>query len=89
MCLASTDLLRHRSDVALGHCLASYSLDFNSGRWRGAVDEAVEATQRAYPGRPIFCYLDKKSFKGSERQALMAYLDGKGLRHTFKEEAIS
>lgn len=73
-----SDLLQQRPDVRLGHILASYALDFTGlkgGQWRQAVSEAVTSTTAAYPpGTRVVVYLDRKSFKGADREALLSYL---------------
>ena len=75
---------RHRaiiseSEVWVGHILAGYALDFQqqdfpdtlpSGNWRYAVETSIESTRSAFPGGRIFVHLDKKSFKGWQREAL-------------------
>jgi D-tyrosyl-tRNA(Tyr) deacylase len=69
--------------------LANYALSFETEeRWRAAVDEAVEATRAAHPGREVVVYVDKKALKGAQRQALGAYLDERGVRWTFKEQEV-
>ena len=79
---------RHRaiisqSDVWVGHLLASYALSFDeqtmgeglpSGPWRHAVTIAIESTRNAFPGGSVFAHLDRKSFKGWQRQALASLL---------------
>jgi len=75
---------RHRaiiseSEVWVGHILAGYALDFQqqdssgllpSGNWQHAVEKSIESTRSAFPGGRIFVHLDKKSFKGWQREAL-------------------
>jgi hypothetical protein len=60
----------------------------SDGRWQDAVTEAIAATEESFPGREVVCYLDKKSFKGGERQELIAYLDKLGRRWALKAEDI-
>ena len=81
-------LLAGQSGVWLGHMLASYALEFEpaevdggepGGRWREATLEAIDSTQRAFPGGEVWAYLDRKSFKGWQRQALIRFLEGEGI----------
>ena len=79
---------RHRAvisqtDVWVGHLLANYALEFDeptvegelpAGPWRHAVTIAIEATRIAFPGGSVFAHLDRKSFKGWQRQALASLL---------------
>jgi len=79
---------RHRSvisqsDVWVGHLLANYALSFDEqtmeeglphGSWRHAVTMAIESTRIAFPGGSVFAHLDRKSFKGWQRQALASLL---------------
>jgi len=84
---------RHRavisqSDVWVGHLLANYALSFDeqtmeeglpSGPWRHAVTIAIESTRIAFPGGSVFAHLDRKSFKGWQRQALASLLSELGV----------
>jgi len=79
---------RHRavisqSDVWVGHLLANYALSFDqqivgeglpTGPWRHAVTTAIESMRAAFPGGRVFAHLDRKSFKGWQRQALASLL---------------
>jgi D-aminoacyl-tRNA deacylase len=69
--------------VWVGHLLANYALSFDeqtteeglpSGPWRHAVTIAIESTRIAFPGGSVFAHLDRKSFKGWQRQALASLL---------------
>lgn len=83
------DLLRQREDVELGHILGSHSLHFPHGQWQAAVMEAVRSTARAHPGgRPVEAYIDRKAFKGPDRQRLTDFLDSQCVRWTFKAEEL-
>ncbi len=77
------------SGVWLGHMLANYALVMEKpegegweasggvlpgGLWRQAIDEAIDSTRRAFPGGEVWAYLDRKSFKGWQRQSIMRYL---------------
>ena len=75
--------------IWIGHMLANYALvmdkpedegwevtsgDLPDGLWKQAIDEAVDSTRRAFPGGEIWAYLDRKSFKGWQRQSIMRYM---------------
>jgi len=70
-----------RSGLPFGHLLANYALifdeenkEFPSGPWRHSLLEAIEKTRVAFPGGTIFAHLDRKSFKGWQRNAIIAEL---------------
>ncbi len=70
-----------RSGLPFGHLLANYALIFDdqnkespSGPWRHSLSEAIEKTRIAFPGGTIFAHLDRKSFKGWQRNAIIAEL---------------
>ena len=70
-----------RSGLPFGHLLANYALIFDdqnkespSGPWRHSLLEAIEKTRVAFPGGTIFAHLDRKSFKGWQRNAIIAEL---------------
>ena len=71
--------------VWLGHMLATYALPFEQteqgigGSWRQAIGAAIEATEQAFPGGDLVCSMDKKAFKGWQRQAVRAYLQEEGV----------
>ena len=70
------------SEVWVGHILANYAIVFEDqdddsiplGPWAHAVRTAVESTRMAFPGGNVFAHLDRKSFKGWQRQALTSLL---------------
>jgi D-aminoacyl-tRNA deacylase len=72
-------------NVYLGHMLATYAIPFErdeeeniSGMWEQSIRAAVTSTQLAYPGANLLSSLEKKAFKGWQRQAirdLMAELE--------------
>tara|TARA_Y100001954_G_scaffold120178_1_gene129388 strand:- start:400 stop:1398 length:999 start_codon:yes stop_codon:yes gene_type:complete len=69
------------TEVWVGHILANYAIVFEdqeggspSGPWEHSVRTAVDSTRAAYPGGNIFAHLDRKSFKGWQRQALSSLL---------------
>ena len=83
---------RHKSvvsetDVWVGHILANYALVFEEqvddgppgGPWKHSVLTAVESTKMGFPGGEVFAHLDRKSFKGWQRQALASLLEDKGI----------
>jgi len=74
-------------NVRIAHMLASYALPFikaeiegekPGGMWQSSIKSALVATKKAYPDGHIVASLEKKAFKGWQRQAireLMAELD--------------
>ena len=69
------------TEVWVGHILANYAIVFESqgeseptGPWKHSVRTAVESTRAAFPGGHVFAHLDRKSFKGWQRQALSSLL---------------
>lgn len=63
--------------VWLGHMLASYALPFIQtedgnvlGTWRQSILGALASTREAFPGGDLVCSMDKKAFKGWQRQAI-------------------
>ena len=75
------------SNFYLGHVIANYSLSFDeldsseeiSGPWIDAVVNAVESTKISFPNNTIFAHLDRKSFKGWQRSAIIQKLDEIGI----------
>ena len=71
-------------NIWLGHVLAGYSLDFGTtdhiagGRstilWQDSILSAIESTKKAFPGADIFVHLDRKSFKGWQRDEISKFL---------------
>ncbi len=71
-------------NIWLGHILAGYSLDFDvSNRiigdkspilWQDSIISAIESTKKAFPGGNIFVHLDRKSFKGWQRDEIKNFL---------------
>ena len=83
---------RHRaiileSNFYLGHVIANYSLSFDdvdssgviSGPWIDAIVNTVESTKLSFPNNNIFAHLDRKSFKGWQRSAIIQKLDELGI----------
>ncbi len=79
-----TDVLR-KTDCWAGHQIASYALDMvkpeddgweplegrlPDGAWKHSVEVCVESTKCAFPGGQVIAHLDRKSFKGWQRQAI-------------------
>jgi len=69
-------------NVWLGHMLATYALPFErdddenvTGMWETSIRRAVAATKKAFPGGDIVCSMDKKAFKGWQRQAIRGLLE--------------
>ena len=69
--------------VWLGHMLATYALPFvkpedenesPGGTWQQAIDSAINATRQAFPNGKVVCSMDKKAFRGWQRQAIRDYL---------------
>jgi D-aminoacyl-tRNA deacylase len=69
--------------IWLGHMLATYALPFDpapeeglpvTGLWRQSIDAAYAATQKAFPGGNIVFSMDRKAFKGWQRQAIREHL---------------
>ena len=69
--------------VWLGHMLATYALPFEKpedeteqpgGNWKQALESAISATRQAFPNGQIICSMDKKAFRGWQRQAIRDYL---------------
>jgi D-tyrosyl-tRNA(Tyr) deacylase len=79
----------------MGHLLAGYALPMEKpvdanwdpltgrlpdGQWRQSIDAAIEATRAGFPGGEIVVHLDKKSFKGWQRQAIRRHLETHSIR---------
>ena len=73
--------------IWLGHMLATYALPFGEppqmgevaeGLWRQSIDAAFGSTQKAFPGGNIVFSMDKKAFKGWQRQAIREHLEALG-----------
>ena len=72
------------ANVWLGHMLANHSLPFGTQEdpgtlWKQSIDAAISSTSCAYPGGKIVCNVEKKSFKGWQRQLIYAYLEELGV----------
>jgi len=69
--------------VWLGHMLATYALPFEKkdeensppgGTWKQSIDSALDATKQAFPNGQIVFSMDKKAFRGWQRQAIRDHL---------------
>ena len=68
--------------VWIGHMLATYALPFTKdddgnigGMWENSIRKAIQSTRLAFPGGDIVCSMDKKAFKGWQRQAIRELLE--------------
>ncbi|MBT4407932.1 MAG: hypothetical protein HOC79_08690 [Euryarchaeota archaeon] len=91
-------------NVWLGHMLANYALPMEKptdenwdpktgvlpeGTWASSIDEAVASTKLAFPKGELWAYLDKKSFKGWQRQVIMRHLDSIGIPFGRTKDIVS
>ena len=75
------------SEINLGHIIANYSLIFEqknesespSGPWSECIQSAVDSTRISFPQSKIFAHLDRKSFKGWQRSAIIQKLGNLGV----------
>ena len=72
--------------VWLGHMLATYALPFDqssegkiTGTWKQSILAALAATRRSFPGGELICSMDKKAFRGWQRQAIRDLLEDEGI----------
>ena len=70
----------------MGHMLATYALPFEQtsdgevlGMWKQSIMAGLEATRRSFPGGELVCSMDKKAFKGWQRQAIRDLLAAEGV----------
>jgi len=70
--------------IWIGHMLATYALPFEAiidqdvlpkGNWINSINAAIKSTKRAFPNGNIICSMDKKAFKGWQRQAIRIHLE--------------
>lgn len=93
---------RHKSiisqtEIWVGHILANYSLIFDdlvegeeiSGSWKESIEKSLEATKKSFPGGDIFAHLDRKSFKGWQRNSIISFLNEKNIPVYRGKEIIS
>jgi len=76
------NMLGLHEGIWIGHMLATYALPFErdesgkvSGMWENSIRKAIAATKLAYPGGEVVCSMDKKAFKGWQRQAIRDLLE--------------
>ena len=77
------NMMAAEQGALLGHMLARHSLPFEpsdegtdvGGAWRHAINESLASTRRAHPGRSVVVSMDKKSFRGWQRQAVRDHLE--------------
>jgi D-aminoacyl-tRNA deacylase len=78
------NLLAQLDGVHLGHMLATYALPFipptvegelPGGNWKQSLNAAFRSTQIAFPNGKIIFSMDKKAFKGWQRQAIREHLE--------------
>ena len=76
-----------QSNVWVGHLIANYAIPFNKmvgdegpeEAWKHSVSIAIASTQEAFPGGSVFAHLDRKSFKGWQRSAIIEFLHELGV----------
>ena len=82
-----------QTNALTGHILANYSLTMNrpegkwnplsdrlpEGPWINSIDVAIEQTTKSFPDHKIVAHLDRKSFKGWQRQSIKRYLESKNI----------
>lgn len=73
------NLVAKTKNAWLGHMLANHSLPFEQdqdgnpirgGPWELSIIEAIRSTKIAFPGCQLVASMDKKSFRGWQRQAV-------------------
>ena len=76
------NMLGLHEHVWIGHMLATYALPFEkddagniSGMWENSIRKAISSTKLAFPGGNVVCSMDKKAFKGWQRQAIRDLLE--------------
>ena len=72
--------LASEDGVWLGHMLANHSIPFGSSEdpgvlWRQSIDAIVQSTQKAFPNGSVIATVEKKSFKGWQRQLIYQHLE--------------
>jgi D-aminoacyl-tRNA deacylase len=80
------NLLASHEGIWIGHMLATYALPFSknevgevSGMWENSIRKAIAATKLGFPGGEVVCSMDKKAFKGWQRQAIRDLLEELGI----------
>ena len=72
--------LASEDGVWLGHMLANHSIPFGTSEdpgvlWRQSIDAIVQSTQKAFPNGTVIATVEKKSFKGWQRQLIYQHLE--------------
>lgn len=82
--------LAAHDNIWLGHMVGGHSLpmekpsdeswdpstgELPGGNWKNAIDSVIDSTRIAFPGGEIWAYMDRKSFKGWQRQSIKRYLE--------------
>jgi D-aminoacyl-tRNA deacylase len=72
--------LASEEGVWLGHMLANHSIPFGTSEdpgvlWRQSIDAIIQSTQKAFPGGSVTATVEKKSFKGWQRQLIYQHLE--------------
>ena len=81
------------TNALTGHLLANYSLSMNrpegdwdplsdklpQGPWMNSIDVAFRQTLESFPNQRVVAHLDRKSFKGWQRQSIKRYLESKNI----------
>ena len=72
--------LGSEEDVWLGHMLANHSIPFGTSDdpgelWRQSIDAVVQSTKQAFPEGLVVATVEKKSFKGWQRQLIYQHLE--------------
>ena len=80
------NLLASHEGIWIGHMLATYALPFSKnevgevgGMWENSIRKAIAATKLGFPGGEVVCSMDKKAFKGWQRQAIRDLLEELGI----------
>ena len=82
------NMIASHEQIWLGHMLATYALPFEKpeiegetpgGRWKDSINAAITSTKAAFPGGEIIASLEKKAFKGWQRQAIKDYMAELGI----------
>jgi len=88
-----SDVIR-KTDCWAGHQIASYSLEmekpdekfwdgttapYPDGQWAHSIKVCLESTKKSFPNGNIMAHLDRKSFKGWQRQSIKRLCDEIGL----------
>ena len=72
--------LASEENVWLGHMLANHSIPFGTSDdpgilWRQSIDAVIESTKLAFPEGEVVATVEKKSFKGWQRQLIYQHLE--------------